>query len=858
MTAHSTASWRLAARLAGRDLRGGFKGFYIFILCLWLGVGSIAAVQSLSTSMLDSLRHDSRYILGGDLSLRRLYQPATEQQRATMQQSGVTSEVAEMRAMTRRSDDAKATMVELKAVDAFYPLYGELEITDGDGSAIARDIQDVLTNNGTTQALAEKELLTQLGISVGEQIKLGDASFTIAGIIAREPDRMSGSRYTLAPRLLISTADFPATGLSAAGNQVTYNYRIYMPQLTDRDQLTATEERFEKELGDGWRARSYYNAAPGIKRSIDQMTLFLTLIGLATLLIGGVGISNATRGWLDRKMASLATLKSLGASRQLVGRVYLLQILAMATVGITLGAVTGTVLASVGSRILSTELSLSDQGGFSLVALGISAAFGYLTVLTFTLWPLGRALNAAPRDLFRSAITPTTARPGRDVMLQTLVAALALALLAIITASDRWLAGWFVVATLIAFFLFSLYALGIQKALLRLRPKNMPALRLASANLARPGNATGAIVLSLGLGLTVLSAIALVENNFSRLLHDDLALDAPSFFFLDVEPAQQARFAGILAATPGVAHVKLTPAYRGRIVAVNGIDPEVALVDKREEWVTRSDRGFTYAAEQPAHSRITEGAWWPQGFNTATAGVEPQISISGDVQRAFDIGVGDKLTVSIMGVQLTATVVNVRDINWASFTMNFAVTFAPGALDNAPTNLLATAVVPVEHEDSLQTQLAREMPNITSVRVREALALANKLVGGVLIAVRITAAITLFAGILVLAGALAAARQRQVYDTVVLKVLGASRKRLLAIFAMEYALLGLVTAVIAAALGSIAAYGIIVGIMELPWHFAPSAVAQVTALALLLTLSTGMAATLRLLALKPARFLRNE
>ncbi len=851
MTAPHASSWRLAARLAARDLRGGLKGFYIFILCLWLGVGSIAAVQSLSSSMLDSLRHDSRYILGGDLSLRRLYQPATPQQRAVMQQAGVTSEVAEMRAMARRADDTKATMVELKAVDAFYPLYGDLEISGANG-----DVQDLLS--GGAKAVAEKELLTHLGIAVGDTVKLGDSAFTIAGVITREPDRMSGARYTLAPRLMISAADFAATGLGAAGNQVTYNYRLYMPQLTERDALIATQERFEKELGDGWRARSYYNAAPGIKRSIDQMTLFLTLIGLATLLIGGVGISNATRGWLDRKMAALATLKSLGAPRRLVTRVYLLQILAVATIGIALGGVTGTALAATGSRILSAELSLSNQGGFSLAALGIAAAFGYLTVLTFTLWPLGRAVNAAPRDLFRSTITPTAARPARAVMLQTLVAALALAWLAIVTASDRWLAGWFVVATLLAFLLFTLYALGIQKTLQHLRPKNMPALRLASANLARPGNATGAIVLSLGLGLTVLSAIALVESNFSRLLHDDLALDAPSFFFLDVEPAQKDRFAEILAATPGVAHIKLTPAYRGRIVAVNGIDPEVALVDKREEWVTRSDRGFTYAAEQPPHSRITQGKWWPRDFNTAKAGIAPQISISSDVQRAFDIGVGDQLTVSIMGVQLTATVANVRDINWASFTMNFAVTFAPGALDNAPTNLLATAVVPQEYEDALQTQLAREMPNITSVRVREALALANKLVGGVLLAVRVTAAVTLCAGILVLAGALAAARQRQVYDTVVLKVLGASRKKLLAIFCMEYALLGLVTAVIAAALGSAAAYGIIAGIMELPWHFEISAVAQVTALALLLTLSTGIAATARLLALKPARFLRNE
>ena len=696
MSAQHASSWRLAARLAGRDLRGGLKGFYIFITCLWLGVGSIAAVQSLSSSMLDSLRHDSRYILGGDLSLRRLYQPATPDQLELMRQSGATSEVVEMRAMTRRSDDAKATMVELKAVDALYPLYGSLDIVDGNDQPVTAPLQDLLAAADTPRALAEKELLTHLGISVGDTVKVGDTSFTIAGIIAREPDRMSGTRYTLAPRLLISTADFAKTGLNAAGNQVTYNYRLHMPDLTDRDALTATEERFEKELGEGWRGRSYYNAAPGIKRSIDQMTLFLTLIGLATLLIGGVGISNATRGWLDRKMASLATLKSLGAPRKLVLRTYLLQILAVATVGITLGSVTGTALASVGSKVLSAELSLSNQGGFSLLALGVSAAFGYLTVLTFTLWPLGRAIEAAPRDLFRSTITPTHTRPKRDIVALTLVASLTLAVLAIVTSTDRSLAGWFVVATLIAFALFSLYALGIQKLLQRFRPQRMPALRLASANLARPGNATGPIVLSLGLGLTVLAAIALVESNFSRLLRDDLALDAPSFFFLDVEPSQKERFTEVLAATPGVEHLKLTAAYRGRIIAVNGIDPEVALVDKREEWVTRSDRGFTYAAEQPPHSRIVEGEWWPKDFNTTTAGVDPQISISTDVQRAFDIGVGDKLTVSIMGVQLTATVVNVRDINWASFTMNFAVTFAPGALDNAPTNLLATAVVPQE------------------------------------------------------------------------------------------------------------------------------------------------------------------
>lgn len=857
MTAQ-TSTWRLAAHLARRDLRGGLGGFYIFIICLWLGVGSIAAVQSLSDGMLGSLRHDSRYILGGDMSLRKLYQGANAQQLAAMRAAGVTSAVIDMRAMARRSDDAQAAMVELKAVDAFYPLYGAVDVVDAANTTITTPLQDLLTGSTQPHALAEKELLTQLGISLGDTVKVGDASFVIAGLIAREPDRMSTARYTLAPRLMISTANFAATGLSALGNQLTYSYRLLMPQLTSRNDLTAAEKQFEKTLGEGWKARSYYNAAPGIKRSIDQMTQFLTLIGLATLLIGGVGISNATRGWLARKTASIATLKSLGASYRLVMRAYLLQIIAVASLAIFLGGVTGAGLATVGGQMISEKLSLSYQGGFSLRAFGIAAAFGYLTTLTFTLIPLGRSAGTKARELFRSAISTATAPARLDTRLQAVVAALALALLAIVTASDRWLAAWFIGGTIIAFALFALYAAAIQKTLARIKIRRWPTLRLAAANLSRPGNATGAIVLSLGLGLTVLAAIAQVESNFSRLLRDDLAQDAPSFFFLDVEPAQIDSFKATLDATPGVSHIKLTPAYRGRIVAVNGVDAEQALVDKREEWVTRSDRGFTYASEQPPHSRIIEGTWWAADFNTARAGVEPQVSISTDVQRAFAIGVGDKITVNIMGVPITATVANVRDINWASFTMNFAVTFAPGALDNAPTNLLATAVVPEDAQDALQTTLARDMPNITSVRVREALELASKLVNGVLLAVRVTAAVTLAAGMLVLAGAQAAARQRQMYDTIVLKVLGATRARIMATFIAEYALLAIITAAIAATLGSAAAYAIITGIMELPWHFSATAVVQVSALALLLTLATGITATLRLLTVKPARFLRAE
>ena len=855
----AATGWALALRLARRDLRGGLRGFYILLACLILGVATIAGVQSLSQGLLQGLQHDSRYILGGDLSLRRVYQPATPQQLQALRQDGPVSAVTEMRAMARSADDARAAMTELKAVDLFYPLYGAMTLADAQNQPLPTPLQDLLLPdaNGAFGAVAEPDLLAQLGVKIGDRLKVGQAAFVLRAVIAHEPDRLSGGRFTLAPRLLIGQEGFAATGLAAAGNQLDYSYRLLRPQLQTREALLAAEKTLQDKMGAGFRARSFYDAAPGLKRSIDQLTLFLTLIGLATLLIGGVGMANAVKGWVEMKLPALAALKSLGATRQLVLRLCLLQVLAVASLGIALGLVLGGGLAFAGIGVLAEKFSLSAQGGIYPRALLTAAGFGYLTVLTFTLWPLGRAAETAPRDLFRARIGLPAGRPRLDIILLMVIFAQGLALLAVMTASDRMLAGWFAAGALASFIVFRLFAAGLQAGLRRLRPQGRPALRLAVANLARPGNATAAIILSLGLGLSVLSAIALVQDNLARLLRDDLAQDAPSFFFLDVEPGQKDAFVKTIEAVPGAAHVLLTPSYRGRIVAVNGTDAEKALVDRREEWVIRADRGFTYTDQLPAHSRIVAGQWWPAGTNTRLAKTEPLVSISTDVQRAFAIGVGDRITVNIMGVEMTARVANVREVSWTSFTMNFAVTFAPGPLDLAPANLLATAVVPQDKEAALQAQIARDMPNVTSVRVRDALATAERLLAGVLLAVRLTGAVTLLAGMLVLAGAMAAARQRQLQDAVVLKVLGATRRQLRRVLLIEYACLGLATAAIAAAIGTAAAFGIIRGIMDLPWHFSPRPVMQMTALCLALAGLAGAGAARRALRQKAAPFLRN-
>lgn len=868
--ARRAGRWTLAFKLMRRELRSGFRGFYIFLTCLVLGVAAIAAVQSLSRGMMDSLIYDGRYILGGDIALRKIYQPATKDQYKFLQKLGVVTVVTDTRAMARRADDASATMVELKGVDPYYPLYGELIFTDGEGKKIDVPTQDLLLPPVDSSdvykeldlwgALVEKDLLVRLKLEVGDVIKIGNMQYRIRGIITKEPDRISAARYTLAPRVMISSYSFDKTGLTLSGNQVYYDYRLFLPHMREPALLEQAQKQIEEKLGkdSGWRGRNYYNASPQIKRSIDQLTQFLTLIGLTTLLIGGVGISNAVRAFLGGKLASIATLKSLGAPQRLVMRVYLLQIFALATLGIVIGLALGSGLSQVAGAMVTERLSLSNKVGFYPDALGLAALFGYLTVLCFALWPLGRAVEVSPRDLFRDLIAPALKRPHLNVILMVAIAAQALALLAIISASDQRLAVWFVAGTLIAFAVFQSYAFVLKGFLKRLRGLSKPALRMAVANLHRPGNVSSAVILSLGLGLTVLSAIALVEHNLSRLLREDIAADAPSFFFLDVEPAQKENFFNILGQTEGVRNIQITPSYRGRIALVNGVPAEKALKDKSEEWVIRSDRGFTYAAKQPGYSRVIEGAWWAEDFNSKAAGKMPQISIADDVARAFDIGVGDKLTISVMGVDIEAEVANVREINWASFTMNFAVTFAPGALDDAPVNFLATAIVPEDMEEKVQGELAAKIPNVTSVRVREALAAAEKLVGGVLQAVRLSAGVTLIAGLLVLAGGISAARTRHFYDAVILKVLGATQKRILGTFLLEYALLGFVTVFIAGLLGTAASYAVINGIMELPWEFSIASLASVVVASLIITMAAGFAGTYSALKRKPAPYLRNQ
>ncbi|ACJ00452.1 ABC transporter permease [Rhodospirillum centenum] len=844
---------RLALTIARRELRGGLTGFRIFLACLTLGVGAIATVQSVSGGILDALRSDGRAILGGDVALRLLYREATPDQRAWLAERGTLLTSAEMRAMARDPQDAgRSALVELKSVGPAYPLYGTFEIADGALVQDRTDVQAALAERGGTWgALIEDTLAARLDLAPGDRVAVGEAVLEVRGLIAREPDRAGSGSFSLGPRLLVADGALAATDLVQPGSLITWSYLLRLPPGSDPAAFrTSVEETFPAA---GWRIRDFTDAAPQLARFIDRLTLFLTLVGLTALLVGGVGVGNAVRSYLESKTATIATLKCLGARGGLIFEAYLAQILALALLGTALGLLLGAVAPVLAGRALAGLLPITARIGVYPEALAVAAGFGLLTALAFSLWPLGRAREVPAAALFRDAVAPGGGRP-RPLVLALLLAAVAgLAGLAVGTADAKLFAAAFVAgsaATLGAF-----WAAGwlVTRVAARLGRPRRPVLRLALANIHRPGNPTGAVVLSLGLGLTVLVAIALIEGNFRRAVLETMPEGAPAFFFVDIQPDQLDDFSRTVLAVPGTADLNRVPQLRGRISTVNGRPAEEAVVNREHAWVLNGDRGVTYRAEAPADDKVLAGGWWPADYRGPA-----KLAVYKDIADAFGIGPGDRMAINILGRDIEAEVAVVRDLDFRSMGINFTLVFSPGVLEAAPHTWLATVRAEPDSELAVQRAVTERYSNITAVRVRDALETVGSILTNIGMAVRVTAAVTLLAGTLVLAGAIAAGHRRRVYDAVVLKVLGATRGTVLRAFLLEYGLLGLITAAVASLLGSLVAWAVLTRVMELEFVLLPSAVATTALLCTGITLGLGFIGTWRALGQPAAPLLRNE
>ena len=833
-----------AARLALRELRGGVRGFRILLACLVLGVGAIAGIGSLGAAVGAAIHDDARILFGGDVSARLVHREASPAERQFLDRSGTVSEIALLQSTAVTLDGGRHTLIELKAVDAAYPLYG----------AVTLSPQQPLANawaerGGIYGAVADPAVAERLGLTIGDRFKIGTATLELRGTVRRAPDA-AFSGLAFGPGVIVGMAALPATGLLQPGALVNYDYRVKLPPGSNP--AAWVQQARDKFPDSGWQVRTANEASPALQRFIDRIALFLGLVGITTLLVGGIGIASAVSYFVAGKTATIATLKSLGASTRLVFGTYAMQIGVLALGGIAAGLVLGALVPIAVTPFVAKLLPVPLRVGVHWLPLIVAAADGILAMTMFALLPLAGVGAVSPGALFRDAIAHARRGLPWAALAGTGIAGLCLAALLTVTATDRGIALWYVGGAVVSFAAFRLAGAAIVASARRLgRPRHV-VLRLAIANLHRPGAPTARVVLSLGIGLTVLVAVALVQASLSAEIEGSIAEGAPGYFFLDIQPAQLAGFEAMVRAIPD-ARVEEVPMLRGRIAKLNGVPVEDAPVAADARWALNSDRGLTYAAGVPKGSRIVAGQWWPADYHGP-----PLISFDAGLARGMGLKVGDTLTVNVLGREVTATIASLRSIDWTRLGINFAIVFAPGTLEAAPHTVLAATWLPQSSEERLVGQVVATDPNISAIPVREALDAVERIVVAIGTAIRLAALVTLIAGALVLGGVIAADYRRRVHDAVVLKVLGATRRTIAAAFLVEYGLMGLVGAVIAAGLGTLIAWLLVTGPLRADWSFAPWPLIAVPAGAVALTTGLGFAGTWRVLGAPAAAELRHE
>ncbi|WP_370308712.1 ABC transporter permease [Sphingobium abikonense] len=837
----SRLDWRPAWRIARRDLHLGFRGLRLLFLCLFLGVATLAAIGSLTSAITQELRDRGRLILGGDIEIGMTQREAGLGDIEAFRQLGTLSQTIRMRAMAQRvgqgrGDAPPAILTELKGVDAAYPLYGALKLERGPYRPL--DAGDILIGD----ALAER-----LGIGRGAKLRYGDALFIVRDIIKDEPDRL-GEGFTLGPVAITSLAGLRRTGLIQPGSLYSTKYRI---RLDPRYNAATVRRDWEKaRAGEGWTFKDRDRAAPGANRFIDRMGQFLSLIGLAALVIAGIGVSNGVASYLAGKRNGIATLKVLGASAADIARIYRLQVGAVALLGIVAGLLVGAVLPPLVVALAGDVLPVSP--GFRLfpLPLATSALYGLLIAFLFTFPPLARARTQPAAALFRGVIEN---RSGLDRRSLAAMAAAGLLLLALAlgTAGDPL----FSAAVLGAVGAVLLLLLGIGIAVRRIaqrlpRPRR-PWLRLAFANLHRPGAQTAALIVALGLALTLFVTLAGIQTSLNAEIRQVVPQKAPAQIVLDIPAPQQQRFRAIALAQAPEAQLNIVPVLRGTITGYG--DTRVADLAQLPEgaWFLRGERGVTYSARLPEGSDLVAGKWWPADYRGP-----PLVSLDAEAARTLGIGVGDSLTVSILGREITARIASLRKVNWDTMGFNYVLVFSPVTLQSAPHSVAATITMDPRHDAAMTRALLAAFPGVSVIAVGDVIDQVGAILTQMSRAILVAASVAILAGIAVLVGAIAAARQSRSYDSVILKTLGATRLQLLGGQALEYGLLSVLLAIVALALGSAAAWFVIVQVFDFTWSPDWTVMLGTLAGGALLTLGIGLAGALPLLSVRPARALR--
>ena len=831
-------SWASSWRIARRDLLGRFRGLRLLFLCLFLGVATLAAIGSLTSAITQELSQRGQGLLGGDVEIAMTQREAGEGDKAAFRRLGRLSETIRLRAMARgERPDSAAVLTELKGVDSAYPLYGTLALQGGVYRAPL----------GPDRILIGPALADRLSVKPGDRLVYGTATFTIADIIADEPDRL-GEGFTLGPVAIVSLEGLRRTGLIQPGSLYDSKYRLRLSPGADAQ---AVREDLEKRYASaGWEYKDRDRAAPGASRFIVRMGQFLSLIGLAALVIAGIGVSNGVASYLALKRPGIATFKVLGATSTDIARIYLLQIGCIALLGIACGLIVGALLPPAIVALAGDVLPVSPGFRLHVLPLVTSAAYGLLIAFLFTLPPLARARTQPAALLFRGVVDARHGIDRRSLIAMTAAGALLVAL-ALGTARDPLFSAAVLGATAAVLLLLLGIGWGVRQLALRAPRPRRPLLRLALANLHRPGAQTAALIVALGLALTLFVTLAGIQTSLDSEIRNVVPKTAPAQFVLDIPSGEGDRFQTIVRSQAPDAQFNIVPALRGTIVAYGN----QRVTDLKElpdgAWFLRGERGITYSTTLPEGSELVEGQWWAPDY----AG-PPLVSFDAEAARTLGIGVGDTLTVSLLGREITARIASLRKINWETMGFNYIMVFSPGTVSAAPHSLAATITMDPRQDNQVTRALLAAFPGVSVIAVGEVIEQVGAIMTQMSSAIVAAASVAILAGIAVLVGAIAASRQARSYDSVILKTLGATRWQILGGQALEYGLVAMMLALVALALGSGAAWFVIVQIFDFTWSPDWLIVLATLGGGALLTLGIGLAGSIPLLSVRPATALR--
>lgn len=836
----ATLPWRSAWRIARRDLNARFRGLRLLIICLFLGTAALAAIGTLTAAITQELESRGREILGGDMQVAVWQRSPNAEEMEALRELGRISTGTRLQVMARAADDTTAP-VELKAVDAAYPLYGVFRLDDGRSVGAPAE----------GEAWLGQGAIDRLGIEIGDSFEVGTVTLRAAGIIAQEPDRL-GEGFQLGPTIVVAE-DVPGrAGLIAPGAMYRSKTRIAFDRALDPEEVSeALTERFPLS---GFEIRTRDRASPGADRFVDRMGDFLTLVGLAALVIAGIGIGGGVGSYLEARRGSIATLKVLGATSADIARIYALQIGVAALVGSLAGLAVGIAVTPLLAQLLSGLLPVESGFVFSPVALLTALAYGLLVALVFAATPLMRARHFPAMALMRARVAPL----ARDKAALTWVGAglVAIVAIALITAEQPLLSGGFLLGAAAVLGLLALLGFAIRKIAANLPRPASPILRNALTNIHRPGANTGALVTALGFGLGAFVLLAAIQTSLDGNIERRVPNEAPDYFVLDIPRDRIGEFEALVRENEPEAVTRAVPALRGAITAYGPKDAMTRVADLEElpegAWPLRGERGLTYSEGLPPGNSITEGQWWGPMWEG-----EPLVSVDEEFAEAIDLQIGDYLTVALLGVERTVRVANLRRIDWESMGFNYVLVFSPNALEDAPHNIAATIELPEGSQTGpLLRSLVRAFPSSSVIEIGQVLAQARTILGQVGVATLAAASVAVLAGLAVLLGSIAAARASRTYDTVVLRVLGASRAQILLMQLAEYVLLAAILAVVALGLGSFTAWLVVTQLFEFDWLPHWPTVFAVLGAGIVVVLAFALGGSLPLLRAKPAQALR--